>query len=174
MARAGWRGADILARRLGDTASITLVASVFDERNPSLSPDGRWLAYRSLETGTSQIYVQSFPLDSVKRMVSTAGGSEPRWSHSGKELHFMNGLDQMMSVAVTTQPTFSFGMARVLFDLPSGVATTASGGSWDLSPDDRRFLFVRAVSDGVNDPSRERIVLVSNWFEELKRLVPRK
>ncbi len=166
--------ADILARRVGDTASTTLVASPLDDRHPALSPDGRWLAYTSTRSGIQQVYVQSFPSDSVVRMVSTAGGYEPRWSHSGKELFFMRGAEQMMAVAVTTQPTFTFGMERVLFSLPNGVWRSPTGGSWDLSLDDKRFLFVHTANDGANVRARERVVLVSNWFEELKRLVPRK
>ena len=108
---------DILALRPGqDTEPVPLLVTEFAERQPSLSPDGRWLAYVSNETGSFEIYVVPFPnAGDVKWAVSTSGGEEPVWSHSGRELFYRNGLGEMVAVPVETEPTFAPGQPEVLF-----------------------------------------------------------
>ncbi|MDH5284581.1 MAG: hypothetical protein OEW80_11940, partial [Gemmatimonadota bacterium] len=137
---------DILARRLGgaDTTSIPLVATAADEVVPSLSPDGRWLAYVSNESGRLDVYVRPFPETSGARwQVSASGGTYPRWSHSGRELFYLSDQDSM--VAATVQPGAAFAVSgrRALF---STFAYLTGIGTWDVSPDDQAFIMIRQRS----------------------------
>src|SRR5581483_2310763 len=157
---------DILAKRTGDSVIVPLVATPADERHPALSPDGRWLAYRSMESGSPQVYVRPFPnVDAGKWQVSLDGGGDPVWSHSGKKLFYINSKNEMVSAAVVTQPSFSARAQTVLFALPSGVRDNPSRPLFDVSPDDRRFIMVRALSDGGNGAPKDHLIVVSNWFE---------
>ena len=133
----------------------------------TLSPDGRWLAYQSDETGNSQIYVRPFPaVDEGRWQISSAGGDEPLWSRDGRELFFRGRSGEMMTVRVTTAPTFSAEAPRALF--PAGeYARSASYRGYDVSPDGRRFLMLRPIVDSV-EAAPNRVVVVDNWFEELR------
>jgi serine/threonine-protein kinase len=156
---------DIYARGVrGDTGTIALAADPnIDEYSPALSPDGKWLAYVSDESGSRELYVRPFPnVDDGRWQVSTAGGSEPVWAHSGRELFYKNASNQLMSSEVQTSPTFAVGRHRVLF------STTNYYGSalypeYDISADDQRFLMLRKVTAESAD-----LVLALNFFEELK------
>ena len=155
---------DIMGIRPGvDTTPVMLVSSQFTENSPELSPNGRWLAYDSNETGRFEVYVVPFPnTRAAKWAISTRGGLEPRWAHSGRELFYRDGGGNMVSVQVETNPTFSVGPSTRLF--------SATGFSFDfdesytVSPDDRRFLMIRPVTSGGFD----KLIVVENWFEELK------
>ena len=163
---------DIQAFRPGvDTALTLVVASAkFDERAPTLSPDGRWIAYQSDETGKSEIYVRPFPAaDGGRWQVSTAGGDEPLWSRGGSEIFFRASSGEMMTVPVTTAPAFSAGGPRPLFQAKS-YARSLSYRAYDVSPDDRRFAMLRPISDSTTTPTNQ-VVFVDNWFEELKAKV---
>ncbi len=167
---------DILAQHLGDTTAIPLVATPAQERFPALSPDGKWLAYRSDETEREEVYVQPFPnVNDGKWTVSAAGGSEPVWSHSGKELFFINAESEMIAATISVQPTFSVASRQTLFKLPPGVYRTISHQAYDVAPDDRRFLMIRAAGASAKDAdtrtSTANIVVVMNWLEELKAKV---
>jgi Tol biopolymer transport system component len=165
---------DILGKRAGDSVSVPLVATPMDERHPALSPDGHWLAYRSMENGVAQVFVRPFPnVDAGKWQVSNNGGSDPVWSHSGKELFFINGANQLVSAAIVTAPSFSARSQTVLFTLPASVRPNPSQQLFDVSPDDKRFVMIRAVSDSAGGAPREHLIVVRNWFEELKARVPR-
>jgi serine/threonine-protein kinase len=152
----------------GDTTLTPIVASPrFDERAPSLSPDGRWIAYQSDETGKSEIYVRPFPrADDGRWQVSTAGGEEPLWSHGGSEIFFRATSGEMMTVPVTTSPAFSAGVPTPLFQAKP-YARSLSYRAYDVSADDRRFVMLRPVADSVAPPSSQ-LVVVDNWFVELK------
>jgi eukaryotic-like serine/threonine-protein kinase len=159
--------ADIMARRTGDSASTPLIATEVDERHPALSPNGRWLAYRSNESGREEIYVRPFPnVGDGKTPVSAAGGDEPVWSHSGTELFYVNGAGALVSVIVETEPRFVAHEQRVLFPLPADIERSPGGRMYDLAADDRRFIMVRELEADRAVP--DRLVLVTNWFEELK------
>ncbi|HUR91501.1 MAG TPA: protein kinase, partial [Gemmatimonadaceae bacterium] len=154
---------DILAIRPGvDSAPNVLMATPFAELDPALSPDGKWLAYVSNETGRHEVYVVPFPnVATAKWPISTSGGSQPAWAHSGREL-FFRSTGNLVSVPVQTSPTFSAGAATALFPT-RGFVSNANRRQYDVAPGDNRFIFVRSVGgQAVND-----LVLVDNWFEEL-------
>jgi serine/threonine protein kinase/Tol biopolymer transport system component len=155
---------DILAIRPGvDTKPVPLLATKFIEVSPALSPDGRWLAYTSNETRRQEIYVVPFPnVSAAKWAVSTQGGTRPLWSHRGSELFYVDGTSNLMTVAVKANPTLSFGHPVVLFNV-AGFSTDFET-NFTLSPDDRRFLMIRQVSNS----NPEKLIVVENWFSELK------
>jgi serine/threonine-protein kinase len=146
-----------------------VVKTPFLEAAPRLSPDGRWLAYTSDESGRSQALVQSFPVPGGRTQISTSGGTEPVWSRDGRELCYLNG-DAMMAVEIRTSPTFTAGTPRMLFE-GRFVRSPNTVASYDVSADGRRFLRVQPMHP---DPPRDQIQVTLNWFEELKRLAPAK
>ncbi len=160
---------DILGHRKGgDAAPVPLVASSFTEFAPTVSPNGRWMAYSSNETGRSEIFVVPFPnAGEAKWPVSVGGGSEPAWSRDGREIFYRNGQGDLVAVRVETEARFSVGTASVLFS-----ATNYRAGAvrrqYDVTPDGQRFILVRSLGAGVES----RLILVQNFFEELKRLAP--
>ena len=156
---------DIVGIRPGiDTVAVPLVATEFVETAPAISPDGRWLAYTSNESGQSEIYVVPFPnTAAAKWAVSTRGGTEPLWSHSGKELFYRDGAGNLVAVEVQSTPTFSLGRSTAL--LPAAAFYSFVGGAqYAVGPDDRRFLMIRQATGNAPD----ELIVVDNWFEELK------
>ena len=153
----------------GDRASEMLFETGFIEAGAAISPDGGWIAYDSNETGQNEVYVQRFLELGGKQTISTDGGQQPLWSPDGRELFYRNG-DEMMVVPVEREPTFSAGAPEVLFD--QQYYFDRSRRTYDLAPDGR-FLMVKdsAVGDDAEGPAAQ-IILVQNWFEELRRLVP--
>ena len=132
----------------------------------ALSPDGKFLAYDSNESGKREVYVQRFPERGERQQVSADGGAFPRWRRDGRELFYLAG-DTLMAVAVNTVPAFSAAGAKPLFREPN-VAQLISGlGNgrrvFEPSPDGQRFLF--AVPDG---PTQPQIRVVRNWFAEFR------
>ena len=159
-------GRDISVLQVSDRGPKPFVRTPFNETAPQFSPDGRWLAYASDESGRFEIYVQPFPSPGRKWQISTDGGTEPVWASTG-ELFYRN-VDKMMAVETTTQPAFSPGRPRMLFE-GRYVTTLLTMPNYDVSPDGRRFLMVK---EGDPSTSSAEISVVLNWFEELKRLVP--
>ncbi len=155
---------DIYAVRAGDTTLVPLVATAAGEGNPALSPDGRWLAYVSDESGVVEVYVRPFPdAASARWQVSTNGGTQPVWANSGRELFYRSGRNELMAVQVRTGTGFSIGEQRALFSV---VPYPALGffPSYGVTPDDRRFLMVREGA-----PSQEsELILTENWLPELE------
>jgi eukaryotic-like serine/threonine-protein kinase len=137
------------------------------ETAPRFSPDGRWIAYASNESGRFEIYVQPYPGPGGKYQISTDGGTEPVWNPKAGELFYRNG-NKMMAVGVTTKGTFSAGQPKVLFE-GSYVPTPRSFPDYDVSPDGQRFLMLRAAGQ---TQAPEQINVVLNWSEELKRIAP--
>jgi Tol biopolymer transport system component len=136
--------------------------------NPAFSPDGHWIAYMSNETGRFEVYVQPFPGPGGKWQVSTDGGGRPVWGRSGRELFYVNA-NKVMSVSVTTQPSFSASTPRFVADVHPLTYTGLWPNALYASPDGQRFLFAKA-SDENRPPGEVRVVL--NWSEELNRLAP--
>jgi serine/threonine-protein kinase len=160
---------DVYAMQLGvDSVPRPLLVTPADERAIALSPDSRWLAYESDETGRDEVYVRPFPnVDSGKWQVSTAGGDLPLWAHSGRELFYRSPGNEMMVAPVSTSQGFVVADRRVLFKLGSEYATGANYTPWDLSPDDQRFLLVRNRA-ATQAQTSSSLILISNWFGELK------
>ncbi len=149
----------------------------FDERNAELSPDGRWMAYQSDESGEDQIYVRPFPqVEDDQVQVSNNGGSRPLWAREGRELFYVQPgpSRQLISVSLETGDTdraFVFGDREAILDWP--YFTIARGRTYDVSPDGQRFLVLTpAAGDGEGDAPQPEIHVVLNWFEELKARVP--
>jgi len=152
----------------GDAEPRTFETSKSEERNPAFSPDGRWLAYESDESGRFEVYVRPYPGPGDRYAISAAGGSEPVWARNGRELFFRSG-DQMMVVDIGSQPSFTASRPRLLF---TGVYSSAgSRTSYDVSPDGQSFVL---LNTGEEDRAVAQITVVTNWFEELRRLVPTK
>ena len=163
--RAGFR--DIYARQVsGDTTRITVAAGVFDEYMPALSPDGRWIAYVSVESGREEVYVRPFPeTDRARWQVSTTGGAGPAWSHSGRELFYLDPADSLVAVGVTFTPEFRAVSRRTLFGTRPFVLLPFHR-PYDVSPDDQSFLMLqRSRATGAE---ANRLTVVLNWFSELE------
>ncbi|MDA2933956.1 hypothetical protein MYX82_06390 [Acidobacteria bacterium AH-259-D05] len=148
----------------GDHTWKPFLVTPFRERSPMISPDGRWLAYISDESGQNEIYVQPFPEAGQKWLISTGGGIEPMWSPDGREL-FYRTADQMMAVAIQTEPRFSARTPRQLYKGTYILDTGVGHPRYSVSPDGQHFMMGKASEE-------DQIRVVLNWFEELKRLVP--
>jgi serine/threonine-protein kinase len=160
---------DIWVLRLSDRKAEPFLLTPFNEGGPTFSPDGHWLAYISDESGRQEIYVQPYPGPGGKWQISTEGGSEPEWDRNGRELFYRSG-NKMMSVEVTTQPTFSAGKPKVLFEgRYFAVQPPLAGTAYDVSLDGQRFLMVKETEATT---SNTQINVVQNWFQELKQRVP--
>jgi serine/threonine-protein kinase len=160
----------------GERRESMLVATRFNESNGVVSPDGRWLAYQSDESGPTEIYVSPFPNVGLgKRPVSNGGGSRPLWSKDGRELFYFApaaGVGTIMAVPVVSGTTLSLGKpeaitkARYFF---SGLA----GRHYDVSPDGKRLLLLKEAEGAGGERPDPEIHIVLNWTEELKEKVRR-
>jgi Tol biopolymer transport system component len=159
-------GHDIWVLRLSDRKPQPFLQTQFNETAPAFSPDGRWLAYASDETGRYEIYVQPYPGPGGKWQISTEGGTEAVWAHDG-EIFYRQG-NKMMAVGTETQPAFSAGTPKVLFE-GQYVRTLQTMPNYDVSRDGQRLLMVKASEQ---TEAATQINVVLNWFEELKRRVP--
>lgn len=155
-------GEDVMMLSLDRARLVTpLLQSKFAERNPAISPDGRWVAYESNESGREEIYVRPFPNVAGGRwQVSSGGGTNPVWSRAGREL-FYRDLTAVLAVDVQTEPAFAAGTPRALFDGPYRSTLAAS---FDVSPDGERFLMMKEPPPAQDAPP-PRIVVIVNWSE---------
>jgi Tol biopolymer transport system component len=162
-------GRDVwIAPITGDRKPQPFLRTKFNEMQASISPDKRWVAYMSEESGRYEVYVQPFPGPGGKWQISTNGGTVPVWAQNGRELFYMSS-GKVMSVGVTTQPTFSASTPRIVADVPPLLMGRLSNGVYDVSPDGQRFLFVKA---NVESGPPDEVHVVLNWTEELKQLAP--
>lgn len=159
-------GRDIKAVRLATGTRTSLVATSADEYSPTLSPDGRWLAYVSNESGVAQVYVRPFPeTGAAVWQVSTGGGHGPVWARSGRELFYQTARNELMAVETRGDTTFAWSSPRLLFNL-SDYELNPWHPTYDVARDGERFLMARRVGD----PSTE-LVLTQNWFYEIKHVL---
>jgi Tol biopolymer transport system component len=169
-------GADIWTLSVeGDRKPQPSVQTPFNEQYADLSPDGRWLAYVSNQSGGLEVYVQPYPGPGGRQQISVDGGTAPAWSRDGREIFYVTAqsfggqaaLTKMMVVPVQLQPTFTADTPRMLFQGEYGVTANIRG--YDVSPDGRRFLMVQQ-----KERSATRLadmIIVQNWVEELKQSV---
>jgi serine/threonine-protein kinase len=171
-------GQDIGIVRLGGPGGNArvepLIRTVFNESNGEFSPDGRWLAYQSNESGKDQIYVRPFPnVNGGRSQISTAGGTRPLWARNGRELFYFDLDGVLMAVPIAAGTNFTVGSPVKLLD-PKYFAGTPgiAGRTYDVSPDGERFLMIKDNASGTQAPTVANIVVVLNWFEELKARLP--
>ena len=150
--------AEIWRAGLADTARHQVLAASFHNYNPSLSPDGRWMAYESDESGRFEVYVRPYPGPGGRWQVSLDGGREPVWSPAGGEIFYRNG-DAMMSAAVRTQGGFEVGGRTKLFE---GSYDEVPGGlrNYDVGRDGRTFAMLQQVQG-----TAQSVFVTLNWFE---------
>jgi len=146
-----------------------------NEQTPMVSPNGRWLAYASDRSGVPEVFVEPFPGGGRRVQVSASGGTEPQWASGGHELFYRNGA-QMIAVPVTTESEFAIAEERqILFESDAYMRSGLNSASaYDVDRDGQRFLMVQmmgAEEEG-QVQANQRLNLILNWFEELKRLVP--
>jgi eukaryotic-like serine/threonine-protein kinase len=149
---------------LRDRTPHLFVEGPLYETAPRFSPDGKWIAYASNESGRFEIYVRPYPGPGGKWQISAEGGTEPVWNPKGRELFFRNG-QKMLAVQYSAQPTFSADKPKMLFEGPY-VQTPRSIPDYDVSPDGQRFLMVKAPEQALA-PAAINVVL--NWTEELRQ-----
>jgi eukaryotic-like serine/threonine-protein kinase len=147
----------------GDRKPFPIVAGPFSELMPVFSPDTRWVAYQSNESGRSEIYVQSFPGAGGKWQVSSSGGQDPSWRADGKELYYRSADQKLMAVDIQAGESFKAGIARPLFT--ARVQPGISRNKYVASADGQRFLLVAPLGREAMSPT----TVVLNWFAELAR-----
>jgi len=161
----------------GDRHPTRITQTMFAERNGEASPDGRWLAFESNESGQPQIYVRPWPTaDAGRWQVSTGGGVQPLWARNGRELFYLAPDGSLIGVPVETASrgtSFASGTPTKLVageGYSHAIGTANLGRTYDVSLDGRRFLMIK---EGSGDDAQPRnLVVVQHWTEELKRLVP--
>jgi len=171
------RGGLWLVPRQGKAEPRLLFNDAGDALEAEFSPDGRFLAYASGGPGHNQLYVRAYPGLDRREPVAGEVSFAPVWRKDGRELFYIEGSRRngplnvrVMAVPVTTTPTFSVGAAHLLFEGPYRV--DGPFRAYDVTPDGQRFLMVRAVEQ---PPARiTQMVLVQNWFQELKAKAPAK
>jgi len=165
------RNFDIGYVSLADNATpLFLFETPFHENEPAISPDGRHIAYTSDESGRYEVYVNPFPEGDGRLVVSVNGGMHPRWNGRGDELFYKEG-DALMVVTVDTRSVFKAGVPQKLFDgTEVGIRLFDSysplGSVYDVTADGQKFVMIESLEE------ETYLVVVLNWGEELKRLVP--
>jgi WD40-like Beta Propeller Repeat len=159
-----------LAPLHGERTPKPFVASQFDDNGGLFSPDGRWLAYFSNESGQFEVYVQPFPGPGGRWQISASGGYGPVWARSGRELFYTDG-NQIFSAGVTTQPHLVSSTPRPVVPFTPGVIGLFSYNRiFDVAPDGQRFLVVEKSGENT---APEELRLVEGWLDELARRPPR-
>lgn len=153
----------------GDKHPTVYLNTQFDEQEGRFSPDGKWVAYTSNESGVSEVYVQSFPLSNTKVPISTGGGSEPQWSQDGTELFYLRADRALTAVRITHTPADPFkpGLPTTLFKVPPVLSTSRNQNShsYAVGKDGKRFLIANGDSAGNAAP----LTVVLNWQQALKK-----
>jgi Tol biopolymer transport system component len=157
------RGAwDVWTLSIADKKPAAFVAMPAAEITPAFSPDGRWIAYASDESGRQEVYVQPFPASGGKWQISTSGGNQPLWSRDGKELFYVSPDNKLMAVNVKTSTGFEAGAPQALFEMR---LRSVVGRRYDVAADGKRFLVNATIGEVKSSP----ITLVQNWAAELEK-----
>jgi eukaryotic-like serine/threonine-protein kinase len=147
----------------GNGKPFAIVQDAFDERVPAVSPDGKWLAYQSNESGRPEIYITAFPAGGAKWQVASNGGTTPKWRRDGKELFFLDPQDNLVAVDVNPSGNaVQLGAPHTLFQ---AVGIQRDFGPYDVTADGKKFL----INSGNLKEGTEPVTLVQNWPEELKK-----
>jgi eukaryotic-like serine/threonine-protein kinase len=153
----------------GTIASSPVLASAANELNAEVSPDGRFLAYESNESGSDEVWVRPFPnVQNGRWQISVKGGTKPAWAAGGRELYYVSPDEHLFRVDVTLQPAFRASAPRLAID--TAIFARLGPRTYDVSPDGRRMLVIEPF-DNAQSP-RTTIVVVFGQGEELKRLLP--
>ena len=168
-------GISLMALALAGSRQVQpLVQNSFVNENAAISPDGRWLAYESNASGKDEIYVRPFPdVGGGQVLISTAGGEQALWARNGRELFYRAPDGAVMGVSVDAGAAFTTGTPKQLIDGQYYGGDTGPRASWrtyDVSADGR-FLMIKNPEQP-QQTLAQRIIVVQNWTEELKRLVP--
>jgi len=161
---------DLLATsRLSDTVASPILATNRAEYSPAVSPDGRWVAYASDLTGRFEVYVapRAAP-QSTRILVSSGGGSSPRWSADGRSLYYLNLETRLFEARMQSSPTLRVDGLRALFDAKPFIQTSLSRRNYDVAPDGR-FLFVRRAGNS----QAGAMVVVEHFVDEVRRAAKR-
>ena len=162
----------------GQRRTEPLLQTSAAELDGEISADGRWLAYQSNESGQFEVYVRPFPkVDAGRWQVSTAGGTRPAWARSGRELFYLDRNNLLTVVPVQMTTTFSAGNPTKVLETRYYAGSTVQGldlRGYDISPDGQRFLMIKenAPTEQTSTTTPASMVVVLNWFEELKARVP--
>ncbi len=133
------------------------------EKNAQISPDGKWMAYASNESGRNEIYITAFPKGGAKWQVSKDGGTSPKWRGDGKEIYFLDGSDNVVAVDVAPAGSaVDLGVPHVLFQ---AIGMQRDYGPFDVSADGKKFL----INSGNLNQGSDPLTLVQNWTAELKK-----
>jgi eukaryotic-like serine/threonine-protein kinase len=151
-----------LAENGGERA---LLSTPFNEVQARFSPDGKWVAHASDESGRFEVYLRPFPLTAERTLVSTAGGMQPEWRRDGKELFYISVDRKMMSVSVSTEATIRAATPRALFAIDVVTPTAPYPGDYAVSGDGQRFL----VNSVIDEPTRQTLTVILNWEAVLKK-----
>lgn len=146
----------------GEPKPFPAVRTDADEQDAQLSPDGRWIAYASNETGRMEVYVQAFPGPGAKTAISTAGGTQPRWRGDAQELFYIAADRSLTSVPIRTSPdgrVLEAGAKTPLFPSRTPMAEPFSGIQYSVSPDGQRFLVNALIEDSPAPP----LGVILNW-----------
>ena len=149
----------------GDRSPSPFLVTAANEKFSKFSPDGRFVAFVSDDSGRNEVFILPFPGPGEKVTISPAGGTAPMWSRDGRQLFYRNG-EQMLAVDIRYDPTMTVGAPRLLFEAPPDRLTHFA--DYDVGPDEPGFVMVRP-NEG---PEQRRMYVVLNWFEELRRLAP--
>ena len=167
-ANASW---DVAVLSLDGQPSLQPVLdSEANEVNPTVAPDGRWIAYASDESGDMEVYVQRFPDGGQRQRISTSGGVKPLWSPDGGTLYYVR-QNAVMSVLVETEPTFTRDTPTVLFEADNSLEPNTQGLQ-DIHPDGQRFLALTPEGADGESAAQSHLILIQNWFQELTERVP--
>jgi len=161
------------AKRLRDIGDRGLLLSSADERHASLSPDGRWLAYASDESGRFQVYVRAFPDKGGKWPISNSGGAYPVWSRNGHELFFRTDDNRIMVANYTVKgDSFAADKPRLWSEKKLSDFGLVGTGNYDLAPDGKRVVAIMPAESAEEQPAQNHLVFLLNFADELRRRVP--